>query len=122
MVIPVCVHRHGLARSGSEHAELSILTLSVTAAASSRVPLQARQADAAAAWVLELGVSRRLVERKRRLWARTGVPLETMQANHEALHAVLGMSPKQVRMCAGQARVKLQLVVLHPLGCCAYPA
>jgi hypothetical protein len=34
------------------------------AAKSTVLPLQARQADAAAAWVLSLGVSRRLVERK----------------------------------------------------------
>jgi hypothetical protein len=70
------------------------------AANTNALPLQARQADAAAAWVLELGVSRWLVERKRRLWARTGVSLDAMQANHKALHDVLGMSPKQVRACS----------------------
>jgi hypothetical protein len=52
--------------------------------------------------VLGPGVSHRLVERKRRLWARTGVSLNTMQANHSALHNVLDMSPEQVRMCAGR--------------------
>jgi hypothetical protein len=74
--------------------------------------LQARQADAAAAWVLGLGISHQFVERKRCLWTRTGVSLEVMQANLEALHDVLGMSTKQVRPL---------FLGTHPIAMCIAP-
>jgi hypothetical protein len=94
------------------------------------LPLQARQADAAAACLLSLGVSRWLVERKQPVWARTGVSLDMMRANDAALLDVLGVSPTQVRIrvqCAlhklrGTCVASAQRCVTLPLHTALKPA